>query len=79
KNVAVFWLFIPLMIIMGLYGIASYGKIKRERKTEQYFKKKQKTEVKEQQERIKQQEKERKQRQKEQEKEQKKLKKQKLS
>ncbi len=79
KNVAVFWLFIPLMIFMGLYGIASYGKIKRERKTEQYFKKKQKTEDKEQRKRMEQQEKERKQRQKEQEKEQKKLQKQKLS
>ena len=31
-------LFIPLMICMCLYGIASYGKVKRERKTEQYFK-----------------------------------------
>ena len=79
KNVAVFWLFIPLMIFMGLYGIASYGKIKRERKTEQYFKKKQKTEDKEQRKRMDQQEKERKKRQKEQEKEQKKLQKQKLS
>ena len=77
KNVAVFWLFIPLMVFMGLYGIASYGKIKRERKTEQYFKKKQKTEDKEQRNRMAQQEKERKKREKEQAKEQKKLEKQK--
>ena len=77
KNVAVFWLFIPLMVFMGLYGIMNYGKVKRERKTEQYFKKKQKTEDKEQRNRMNQEEKERKQRQKEQEKEQKRLEKQK--
>ena len=60
KNIAVFWLYIPLMIIMGLYGILQYGKIKRERKTEKYFKKKQKAEEKERKKRIKAQEKERK-------------------
>jgi hypothetical protein len=76
KHVAVFWLFIPLMFVMGIYGIAKYGKIKRERKTEQYFKKKQKTEDKEERARIKQQEKERLKREKEQKKQQKKLKKQ---
>ncbi|MFX0073320.1 MAG: hypothetical protein ACFFAO_19760 [Candidatus Hermodarchaeota archaeon] len=46
KNVAVFWLFIPLMVIMGLYGIISYGKIKKERKTEKRIKKEKKAEEK---------------------------------
>jgi len=69
KNVLVFWLFIPLMIIMGLVGILQYGKIKRERKTEKYFKKKQKREQKDKEKRAKEQEKDRQQRIKEREKE----------
>jgi hypothetical protein len=39
KNIAVFWLFIPLFLIMGLIGIISYGRIKRVRKAKKKYKK----------------------------------------
>lgn len=71
KNVAIFWLFIPLMVIMGLYGIISYGKIKLERKREKRIKKKRKADEKARKKRIKEQEKARKERMKEQRKAQK--------
>lgn len=60
KNISVFFLFIPLMIIMGLYGIISYDKIKKERKEEKLDKKAKKARDKERKARIKQREKEKK-------------------
>ena len=60
KNISVFFLFIPLMIIMGLYGIISYDKIKKERKEEKLEKKAKKARNKERKARIKQREKEKK-------------------
>jgi hypothetical protein len=71
KNVAIFWLFIPLMVIMGLYGILSYGKIKLKRKREKRLKKKRKADEKARKKRLKEQEKARKKRMKEQKKAQK--------
>ncbi|TFG13543.1 MAG: hypothetical protein EU535_04710 [Promethearchaeota archaeon] len=60
KNISVFFLFIPLMIIMGLFGIISYSKIKQERKEEKLEKKAKKARDKERKKRIKQREKEQK-------------------
>ena len=60
KNIAVFWLFIPLFVIMGLFGIISYGRIKKERKDEKLEKKARKARDKERKKRIKEREKERK-------------------
>ena len=59
KNIAVFFLFLPLFLIMGLAGILQYGKIKRERKHEIKVKKERKERDKERKRRIKQREKER--------------------
>jgi hypothetical protein len=64
KNVAVFWLFIPLMIIMGLYGIISYGKIKQKRKAEKRIKKQEKAREKARLKQEKERERERKKREK---------------
>ncbi len=58
KNVAVFFLFLPLMIIMGLVGIFQYDKIKKERKDEKFAKKARKSRDKERKKRIKEREKE---------------------
>ncbi|MFX1338952.1 MAG: hypothetical protein ACFFDK_10110 [Promethearchaeota archaeon] len=58
KNIAVFFLYLPLMAIMGLAGILQYGRIKWERKTEKRAKKARKERDKERKKRIKKREKE---------------------
>jgi hypothetical protein len=72
KNIAVFFLFLPLFLIMGLAGILQYGKIKRERKHEKQVKKTRKKREKERRKRLKQQEKEKRKLEKQREKERKK-------
>jgi len=59
KNVAVFFLFLPLFLIMGLAGILQYGKIKKERKDEKLAKKARKERDSERKKRMKEREKER--------------------
>jgi len=75
KNILVFFLFLPLMIIMGLVGILQYGKIKKERKDEKIAKKSRKERDHERKKRIKTREKERIELEKQREKELKKKKK----
>lgn len=75
KNIAVFFLFLPLFLIMGIAGILQYGKIKRERKYEKKVKKARKKRDKERRRRLKEREKENRKLEKQREKERKKSKK----
>ncbi len=59
KNILVFFLFLPLMVIMGLAGILQYDKIKKERKDEKIEKKARKSRDTERKRRMEEREKER--------------------